>query len=199
MKTYTIAKTNGAPDWDKIEALAVDTVCWLPDCGIAMEQKLCYDDGAIYVWQRAHEQKIRATLTEPLDPVCEDSCMEFFFGFADDGRYFNFECNPNGCIYLGFGASRAERVRLIVEDPTARFSIRTAREVDGWSLTYRLPLSFLRQFYPALTLESGLCFRANCYKCGDCTEHAHYLSWNPMSTPTPDYHRPIDFGTMVLA
>lgn len=199
MRTYTVAKIDGAPDWEKIEALAVDTVCWLPECGISMEQKICYDHDAIYVRQRAYERDIRATLTESLDPVCEDSCMEFFFGFAEDGRYFNFECNPNGCIYLGFGASREERVRLIVEDPATRFAIRTARESDGWSLSYRLPIAFLRQFYPALSLESGVHFRANCYKCGDCTAHAHYLSWNPMSSPMPDFHRPIDFGTMVLA
>ena len=44
MKSYTIAKTSGAPGWDAIEPLRADCVLWEPDCGVRMEQKLCYDD-----------------------------------------------------------------------------------------------------------------------------------------------------------
>lgn len=53
MKSYTIAKTSGAPGWDAIEPLRADCVLWEPDCGVRMEQKLCYDDTALYVFQRA--------------------------------------------------------------------------------------------------------------------------------------------------
>ncbi|MBR5570284.1 MAG: hypothetical protein IKW10_05250 [Oscillospiraceae bacterium] len=41
--------------------------------------------------------------------------------------------------------------------------------------------------------------RANCYKCGDLTPKPHYLSWNPVTSPNPDFHRPQDFGLMTLA
>ena len=31
--------------------------------------------------------------------------------------------------------------------------------------------------------------RANFYKCGDKTAHPHYVSWAPINTPQPDFHR----------
>ena len=49
MKSYTIAKASGAPGWDAIEPLRADCVLWEPDCGVRMEQKLCYDDTVLYV------------------------------------------------------------------------------------------------------------------------------------------------------
>lgn len=112
MKSYTIAKASGAPGWDAIEPLRADCVLWEPDCGVRMEQKLCYDDTALYVFQHAWESDIRAECSAPLSPVHEDSCMEFFFSLTDDGRYVNFEINPNACMELGFGPNRRERVRL---------------------------------------------------------------------------------------
>lgn len=198
MKEYAVVKISGKPDWASIPTLQVDNVLWLADCGVRMQQQVCWDEDALYIRQYAQERKIRADCTEPLSQVCEDSCMEFFFAFGEDGRYFNFECNPNGCIYLGFGGRREDRVRLLVKDPIDRFQIHTARTADGWALEYQMPLAFLRTFYPSLRLEDGLRLRANCYKCGDKTQHAHYLAWNPVLTELPDFHRPEYFGQMIL-
>ena len=44
----------------------------------------------------------------------------------------------------------------------------------------------------------GLETRANFYKCGDQTSKRHYLSWNPVSTAKPDYHRPEHFGSLIF-
>lgn len=198
MRTYQILPISGQPDWDKIPALAVDQVLWTPDFGISMIQQICYDRENLYVRQRAWERNIRAQLTQPLSPVCQDSCMEFFFGFGQDGRYFNMEYNPLGCLYLGFGGKRETRIRLVLKDEQARFQVKPQQLADGWALTYRIPLDFLRLFYPQLTLDPGLTFRANCYKCGDLTPDPHFLAWNPSTSPTPDFHRYQDFGEMTL-
>ena len=40
--------------------------------------------------------------------------------------------------------------------------------------------------------------RGNFYKCGDLTAHPHFLSWNPINTPKPDFHRPDFFGELIL-
>ena len=40
--------------------------------------------------------------------------------------------------------------------------------------------------------------RATFYKCGDKTAHPHFLSWNPVGTPAPDFHRPDFFGELIL-
>ena len=42
------------------------------------------------------------------------------------------------------------------------------------------------------------CIRANFYKCGDKTAHPHYLSWSPIDTPKPDFHRPEFFGELLF-
>ena len=74
------------------------------------------------------------------------------------------------------------------------FDIRPQRTQDGWEVYYSIPLSFLRLFLPEFAFAGIL--RANVYKCGDLTAHEHYLSWNPVSSPSPDFHRPQDFGLM---
>lgn len=198
MKSYTIVKSSGAPDWDAIAPLQINCVLWAPDCGIRMEQKLCYDDTALYVFQRAYESDIRAEYTAPLSPVHEDSCMEFFFAFGADERYFNFEINPNGCIELGFGPDRKNRVRLCHKAERETFQPCCVRAADGWTAEYCLPLDFFRLFYPDFRLVPGVRFRGNCYKCGDRTEHPHYLAWNPVNTLSPDFHRPEFLGEMIL-
>ena len=125
--------------------------------------------------------------------------MEFFFSPCPaDGRYLNFEVNPNGCLHLGFGHGRHDSMRLLLKKADERFGIKTARTADGWELTYRIPLEFLRCFYPELELKSGLTMTANCYKCGDCTVNPHFLAWNPPASETPDFHRPQDFGKLIF-
>lgn len=197
MNTYTLTYTNAVPDWDSIPILSVNEVQWLPDAGIRMEAQLCYDEEKLYLRERAWERHIRAEHSSPLAAVCEDSCMEFFFCPEGEERYINFECNPKGCLYLGFGCGRNNAVRLL--PPTELFSIQTAILDDGWELRYALPLSFLRLFYPSLRFENGLRLRANFYKCGDKTVQPHYLAWNPLTAKTPDFHRPEDFGLLLFS
>lgn len=40
--------------------------------------------------------------------------------------------------------------------------------------------------------------RGNFYKCGDATVQPHYLAWNPVTSETPAFHRPWEFGEIVL-
>ena len=198
MKIYTITKISGSPAWEHIPALEVAEVQWLPVADIRMTAQICYDDGGIYVRQRAWEKNFRMEVTEPLGAVCQDSCMEFFFSPACDTRYFNIECNPIGNTYFGFGAQRETRARLILKDTKALLSLETERHPDGWEVRYHIPLDFIRLFYPEFSLTTGRRFTANCYKCGDKTETPHYLAWNPITASMPDFHRPCDFGQMIL-
>ena len=45
---------------------------------------------------------------------------------------------------------------------------------------------------------AGQRVRANFYKCGDETPEPHFLSWNPIDTPKPDFHLPEFFGLLEL-
>ena len=136
--------------------------------------------------------------TEHLQFVHEDSCVEWFVNFLPEkcDRYFNFEINPNGCLYIGFGHGRQDSTTLYRENMKELFDIRPQKTQDGWEVFYRIPLSFLRLFVPDFTFTGAL--HANVYKCGDLTEHRHFLSWNPVTSETPDFHRPQDFGLMLF-
>lgn len=182
------------PDWDAIPAVTLQHTPWLTPNGVTAQAQLCHNGQTLFLRMQAREPEIRATLEGPLEQVCNDSCMEFFFApKADDARYFNFEINPLGTLYLGFGAARATRVRQIVKKPEL-FRIRPFRVDGGWGLTMELPLSFVQMYFPdAAFAGSAAC---NFYKCGDQTPSPHYLAWNPLTSEKPDYHRRQDFGSL---
>ena len=199
MKTYTITHITGEPDWNAVPALQVDEHLWIPSQQIQMTAQICYDPENLYVHMRAVEPDIRAEYDAPLSMICEDSCMEFFFApDPEDDRYLNFEINPNCRTFIGLGSCRADNVRLAPMNEEELFCKKASRTADGWEVSYRIPLSFLRALFPSYELVSGTVIRANCYKCGDLTPKPHYLSWNPVVHPTPDFHRSCDFGIMIL-
>ena len=196
-KTWKIPRAEETPDWDAVPELEVSEILWLPDCGIRAFGRFCYNAESLHIRLRAVEENIRAEYTAPLSRVCEDSCLEFFFMPEGEDRYFNFEINPNGCPDIGFGRSRQDRMVLYRQDAKQLFGIHTQKTPDGWEAAYRVPLSFLRLFWPDFSFTGSL--RANVYKCGEQTAREHYLSWNPVSSETPDFHRPADFGVMTFA
>lgn len=199
MEKYEIVCCGEAPDWNAVSPLWVDNVLWLPDAGIHMSQQICHNADYLFIRQVCSEEHIRAEYTDLLGRVWEDSCMEFFFMPADDDRYINFEINPNGCIYFGFGNDAIARTRLLPDNAGELFHIRTQKYTGGWECTYALPLCYLQLFFGKdFSFSAGTALRANCYKCGDLTQKPHYLSWNPVKSTAPDFHRPSDFGVMVL-
>lgn len=193
---YKVARVE-KPDWEKIEAVALSHQPWLTPCDIAAKAQLCHDGENLYVRMEATEKNIRATLTGPLDQVCDDSCLEFFFApKADDARYFNFEWNKLCNAYVGFGAERKTRVRQILKSPQEVFVPASMEMEGGWAIEYRIPLSYIRMYMPDCAFAGEAA--CNFYKCGDKTEIQHYLAWAPLSSEKPDYHRRWDFGTLVF-
>lgn len=199
MRTYTITKVSGTPDWSKIKALDVDNYQWCETLDIRMKSQICYDETGIYVHLRAWEKDIRAELTAPLSMVCEDSCMEFFFRpVAEDMRYFNLEINPNGQMFIGFGYNAEDFVRLAPEGEDDFLEKRWNYTEDGWEVFYKIPISLIQIFFPGYQLQSGMTIYANSYKCGDETVKPHFISWNFVDVPEPSFHQPAHFGQMIL-
>ncbi len=184
------------PDWANIPAVTLEHTGWLPTCPISAQAQICHDGKNLYIRMEAQEQEIRATLSGPLDQVCNDSCLEFFFApMSDDKRYFNFECNPLGNLYVGFGAERPTRVRQLVKDPKI-FDIRPFYTDGGWGVSYTIPGDFIRMYAPDFSFSGTSA--GNFYKCGDMTKVRHYLSWSMLTCELPDYHRRQDFGQLVF-
>ena len=195
MREYTIKKVEQKIIWEEVPYLHIDNLLWTEKSDIVAKAQLCYDENAIYVHLIAAEEDIRAEHTSPTGMPCEDSCLEFFFSpYAGDERYFNIEFNPNCCMYLGMGTGVHNLVRLLPEHEP--FNPRANRTEDGWEVFYSVPKAFINQFFPDFKLESGREIRANCFKCGDLTVNPHFFSWNPVTSETPAFHRPCDFGLM---
>lgn len=210
-KTYVIKKVSNlfTEDlWDGIPELHLEHFPW-DENGYKPKTtaKICYNDHGIHVFLKSYEKKIRAVYESINDPVCQDSCMEFFFNpnpKADD-RYMNLEMNPIGTFLLGLGKDRHSRSQLqgLSAD---MFNIRTSvskeqREhytEDYWTLKYEIPFSFLEKYYGKLDIKPGMKMRRNVYKCGDSTEYPHYACWNFVGSDNPDYHLPEYFGEFVL-
>jgi len=151
------------------------------------------------------EKDVKAEKEESNQMVCEDSCVEFFVSPDDDGIYYNFEFNPIGTCLLGKGSGRADSKVL---DPSYIDKIRRfgsygnmpfsklGGERHRWTLVMAIPLeAFAGKNIGSL---SGKRFKANFYKCGDTLDEMHFLSWQPVKTEKPDFHRPEFFGEIVF-
>jgi hypothetical protein len=185
------------------EKLAVDIINWpefsyKPDVNLAV----AYSDTEIFLRYYVTEDYFKAEMTESNQNVYEDSCVEFFVSPSDDGIYYNFEFNGIGTCLMGTGTSRQDSRRA---DPEIISRIRKLSSVGNksvpertgkfeWTLTVAISLRAF--FHHDIKELKGKIFRANFYKCGDGLRVPHYVTWNPIGTQNPDFHRPEFFGTI---
>lgn len=137
--------------------------------------------------------------------IWEDSACEFFVQVPGSEEYFNFEVNPAGRLVASRGTGRADRKPL---DDEAFGSIVRICSVEGlptltepvdyrggiwnWRVMLIIPFAVLGLD------EVPAALKGNIYKCGDLTAHPHFVTWSPVGTPAPDFHRPEFFGDFVL-
>jgi hypothetical protein len=168
-----------------------------------------YDAQALYVIFRVQDRWVRAVSEALHDPVCKDSCVEFFFTPCEDldQGYFNLEMNCGGVILLNFQRIARKDHRPLAAELCAR--IETAhslpRHVEPemaepvtWTVEYRLPLDILETFLPIARPGPGVVWRANFFKCADDSSHPHWLTWNKVDQPRPNFHVPEYFGRLVF-
>lgn len=199
MKKYKVVRKPLNMNWGEIPEVSMEFLPWTSYVDISATARLCYDEENLYICLTAKEEHIRAELTGTLDLPCLDSCLEFFFSpILGDERYINIEYNPNGCLYMGIGSVNNDNVRLLPENSNLLKPC-IARTLEGWEITYQVPSSFVRLFFPEFVLEAGKTIYANFYKCGELTMEKHYLAWNKVMSEEPNFHRPCDFGVLELA
>ena len=163
---------------------------------------IAWGEKEIYIKYYVREAHVKAEKGTTNEMVCEDSCVEFFVSPEDDGIYYNFEFNPIGTTLMGSGHGRHDSART---DPAVVRKIRRLTtmgtepfdEISGdisWAITVAIPVeTFFRHNVGSL---AGKSFRANFYKCGDKLTTPHFVTWNPVATEKPDYHRPEYFGVL---
>ncbi len=130
-----------------------------------------------------------------------DSCVELFIAPDDSGYYYNFEFTCTGKLLLGYRPGREGAViaPLRVIDSVVRQASLGNKPVGlledcSWNLKVKLPVTAL--FKHNLKEWSGLKAKANIYKCGNKLPERHFISYAPINTPEPDFHRPEYFVPM---
>lgn len=164
---------------------------------------IAHSDTAIYIDFFVRCNYLRAVHDKNNDDVYQDSCVEFFV--APEGRrpYYNFEFNCIGTTHVGLRNDRHSAKLLTDEqiDSIRRLpssGTRPFEELEGifsWNLTVAIPLELIGVKY---TPEQPVKLFGNFYKCADMTTVPHFLSWSPIDTPKPDFHRPEFFGEITL-
>ncbi len=192
-------------DEEKIAFQSIASVNWKEyPYAPEVQFRIAYTQDAILLHYKVKEASVRAMAGHDNGPVWEDACVEFFSIPAEDGIYYNIECNCAGTLLVGAGAGREGRQHAPQEilDRVQRWSSlgREAfeeRVEDGmWEVALIIP--FTTFFLHQINSLEGKSIRANFYKCGDALKTPHFLSWNPIDLPSPNFHCPQFFGTIHL-
>lgn len=161
---------------------------------------IAYSKTAIYIDYLVRCNYLRAENYTDQSAVSEDSCVEFFVEPMPGGDYWNFEFNCIGTINASHRKVRPNPTRLTSEELNrvkryASCGTRPFREIEGlftWSLLVVIPLDLM-----GLSIETlPDSIRANFNKCASATSDPHFLTWSPINTEKPDFHRPEFFGTL---
>ncbi len=186
---------------EHVDLINWDKFSYHPD----VDFRIAHSNNAIWLKYYVREKNILANVEETNGPVARDSCVEFFFDPLGNGNYYNFEFSCIGTVHLAYGPGRGKR--QFVDPKTignliqveSSLGTQTFAEKTGdftWEMTIIIPAEILNH-NPEIKLK-GLQSTANFYKCGDATSQRHYLTWNPVGTEKPDYHRPEFFGQLIF-
>jgi hypothetical protein len=184
---------------DQLEKQIIGNVPW-PEYSYnpGVKFAIAHSEGHILLKYYVSEREVKAVYSRPNDPVYRDSCVEFFVQFADDPNYYNLEFNSHGTCLMGYGPGRGNRNRLPehVIGQIQSMSIIQQRQVSSpdinWQLTLLIPHEVF--CYRPIRELHGVNARANFYKCGDDLSQPHFVTWNHISAPKPDFHLPEFFG-----
>jgi hypothetical protein len=189
-------KLDSLVEWQKIDTVNWAGFNYCPDVSFA----IAHSGREIFLKFKVTENHFMAVKVNSNDNVYEDSCVEFFVSPAADGIYYNLEFNALGTCLMGSGTARDNSTRV---DPSIISKIRRLSSVTSgpvssvegeftWDITIAIPADV---FFRHHTVDfAGKSFHANFYKCGDRLKVPHYLTWSPVTTPAPDFHRQEYFG-----
>ena len=192
-------------DEEKIAFQSIASVNWKEYPYVPEVQfRIAYTHDSILLHYKVKEASVRAMAGHDNGPVWEDACVEFFSMPAGDGIYYNVECNCAGTLLVGAGAGRTDRQHAPQEvlDGVQRWaslgreSFEERVEDTMWEVALIIP--FTTFFLHEIKSLEGKSVRANFYKCGDGLQTPHFLSWNPIDLPNPNFHCPEYFGTIHL-
>lgn len=169
--------------------------------------KLLYGNDGLYGMFRVEDRYVVCRHTGYMDPVYNDSCVEFFIKPKKDSGYFNFEFNCGGALLASYIVDHTRTdngfkdFTPLPEEDGAMVEIYHSlptvvepeiMEPTTWHLAFFIPYTLLEKFVGPLGSLCGQQWTANFYKCGDNTSHPHWASWSPVTDL--NFHLPECFG-----
>lgn len=198
LQELDLAMERGASKFAVCEQNWPKDAPYAPDCNGSIARTSSH----LVVMFHVRGLDLRAKELEDNGHSWEDSCCEFFVTDPYDGTYYNFELT---CVGSLLAAKRTSRIDKNVIDPALLRSVIRLSSLDrkrveisdrifSWTVAMMIPYELIGVDRDNLPVS----LRGNFYKCGDLTAHPHFLSWNPIRTPKPDFHRPEYFGELIL-
>ncbi len=184
-----------------VDAVRIDVNSW-PHYTHDVEASVtvAHNGEAIFLKYDVSEGHVVAKAVNQGD-IHKDSCVEFFVAIDGDDRYYNLEFNCLGWCKAAYGRNRQRRLPLPTHAINAISSSTTLDAVGladakrfRWQLTLVIPAASF--CHHDITSFKWLTARGNFYKCGDGLPIIHYLSWNPLRSEIPNFHRLEDFGVL---
>lgn len=210
MKVKKISSANidafalpGLFDEEKIDFTPIECVNWdAYPYKPKVNFRIAHTESAVLLHFKVREASVRARYKEDNSAVWTDSCIEFFLAPDGDGIYYNVECNCIGTILVGVGATRdgrehapEETTKLVQRWASLGHDAFDERILDtDWEVALIIPYEVF--FKHQIRSLDGKEIKANFYKCGDELQTPHFLSWKPIETEKPDFHRPDFFGVL---
>ena len=220
MKTLRIPLLQNLEEQDLDTALelcggrfSVDTVNWPGDYPYApfCAGRIARTEESLIVDFRVSGLDMRVQNLADKGRIWEDSACEFFVQAPGCSEYYNFEVNAAGRLVAAHGTGREGRlpiadedfgriVRIVSVDGLSAVGDAEGREsldcggLWTWRVVLIIPFDIIGLDPDSLPAS----LRGNIYKCGDLTAHPHYVTWAPVGTHAPDYHRPEFFGEFIL-
>jgi hypothetical protein len=215
MNTLLIPKQNISQYetvFDKIKLLneaglhlSIDKVNWPNEFPktLPVSVHIAHDNQKIYLYYQVEGEELRAVNTKDFMSVWEDSCVEFFMQRKGEKTYRNFEFNVHGVLLASKHETRnssekfsEELMSSIKRFTTIRHIYKSNRQLSDWTLYVEIPKSAIGFSQDEKLSQQTI--GANFYKCGDETNEPHFISWNPIDLPKPDFHVPQFFGELTF-
>jgi Carbohydrate-binding family 9 len=189
----SLAASCGAWEEHRIDNLLWTGSGYMPDVRFCM----AYSRTSILLKYIVKEKSVKAVYRQINDPVYKDSCVEMFIAFNGERNYYNLEFNPLGTALVGFGSGKNDRVCLneqLIEKIKSlqRITPQNGNALIEWELMLNIPFTVFGHHH-ITSLDNQVC-AVNFYKCGDDLPQPHFLSWNEVVYPYPNFHLPEFFG-----
>ena len=162
--------------------------------------KILWDDTYLYIAYSCRDAHIWAEYYNINDATYNDDCVELFWNPspAEQEDYYMFEIN---CIGNLKSMKKSDRSTIMLPHiaQTIQGTVNDDSDTDsGWTMEIALRFDEYPELLGAASAKDGDLWRIGLNRCGGKT-NPQYSQWAPSDYPTPNFHRPDDFGKLIFS